>query len=608
MLKLENISYRYPGRDSLTLKDISLSLGSGEMLLLAGRSGCGKSTLIKTISGLVSHRGSTGLSGRILLDGEDITGWPPEEIGQLAGTVYQTPDDQLFAMTVADETGFALENRGADPETVRKEVARTLAMVGLAGMEDYSIHQLSGGQRQRLALASILITSPKLLILDEPVSQMNPQGVEDFMKLLLRLNREEGIAILMIEHRVNELAGYFDRLAVMQEGRIVYDGPMEEAWSFLTGREDMGLREPQSVKLGRLLGFPRLTSDTEESIRMLRDCMAEAGTDGNDVPTAAQDDKLSGAADISGDVDHNMQNASTQDTPAYGGEPAAKTEDNDNNENDRNNENNGNDGNDGRVILSARNLVFTYPGAKEPTLKGLDFDLRRHQITALMGFNGAGKSTLLNLLGGLTEPTVGSLELDGRKLRKELGETGYLLQESDLMLLADTVWEELRWKNRHITDSEAEALLEKLNLTVYRDDFPLALSKGQRLRVVLGAMLARKPKLLLLDEPTTGQDERSLTEIKRLLALFREEGGSVFLCTHDLELAAQVADRVILLTEGEILAEGPARRILSDENLLRRSGLLTPPVLTITKGAGLPPCVLPEEVCRHVHATAVGRD
>ncbi len=176
------------------------------------------------------------------------------------------------------------------------------------------------------------------------------------------------------------------------------------------------------------------------------------------------------------------------------------------------------------------------------------------------------------------------------------------------MLLADTVWEELRWKNRHITDNEAEALLEKLNLTVYRDDFPLALSKGQRLRVVLGAMLARKPKLLLLDEPTTGQDERSLTEIKRLLALFREEGGSVFLCTHDLELAAQVADRVILLTEGEILAEGPARRILSDENLLRRSGLLTPPVLTITKGAGLPPCVLPEEVCRHVHATAVGRD
>ena len=597
MLKLENISYRYPGRDSLTLKDISLSLGSGEMLLLAGRSGCGKSTLIKTISGLVSHRGSTGLSGRILLDGEDITGWPPEEIGQLAGTVYQTPDDQLFAMTVADETGFALENRGADPETVRKEVARTLAMVGLAGMEDYSIHQLSGGQRQRLALASILITSPKLLILDEPVSQMNPQGVEDFMKLLLRLNREEGIAILMIEHRVNELAGYFDRLAVMQEGRIVYDGPMEEAWSFLTGREDMGLREPQSVKLGRLLGFPRLTSDTAESIRMLRECMKETGAEAEESPDAQS------FTVKNNNSPQKTSETSAKENPASEEELAGKTDDN--NENDRNNENNGNGG---RVILSARNLVFTYPGAKEPTLKGLDFDLRRHQITALMGFNGAGKSTLLNLLGGLTEPTAGSLELDGRKLRKELGETGYLLQESDLMLLADTVWEELRWKNRHITDSEAEVLLEKLNLTVYRDDFPLALSKGQRLRVVRGAMLARQPKLLLLDEPTTGRDERSLTEIKRLLAVFREEGGSVFLCTHDLELAAQVADRVILLTEGEILAEGPARRILSDENLLRRSGLLTPPVLTITKGAGLPPCVLPEEVCRHVHATAVGRD
>ncbi len=148
-------------------------------------------------------------------------------------------------MTVADEVGFALENQGLEDDYIREQVSETLRLVGLGGFESYSIHQLSGGQRQRLALASILITKPRLLILDEPVSQMNPQGVQDFLNLLLRLNREEKIAILMVEHRVNELAGYFKRLAVMQQGKIIYDGATEDAWSLLDGKEDVGLREPK---------------------------------------------------------------------------------------------------------------------------------------------------------------------------------------------------------------------------------------------------------------------------------------------------------------------------------------------------------------------------
>ena len=253
MLKIENLSYRYPSRHRFTLKQINLQLADGEMLLLAGRSGCGKSTLIKAISGLLGDEGTGELQGSIYLAGEDVTHWPPEKIGCLAGTVYQSPDDQLFAMTVADEVGFALENQGVDDEVLRRRVSETLALVGLAGFEKYSIHKLSGGQRQRLALASILITKPKLLILDEPVSQMNPQGVQSFMELLTQLNQQEGIAILMIEHRVNELYPYFKRLAIMQEGQLIYDGSLENAWYVLTHKEDAGVREPQNVKLCRLL-------------------------------------------------------------------------------------------------------------------------------------------------------------------------------------------------------------------------------------------------------------------------------------------------------------------------------------------------------------------
>lgn len=548
MLKIDNLSYRYPSRKQFTLKNINLTLADGEMLLLAGRSGCGKSTLIKAISGLLGSEERGELQGAIYLQGEDISKWPPEKTGQMVGTVYQSPDDQLFAMTVADEVGFALENQGEEPEVIARKVSETLELVGLGGFEDYSIHKLSGGQRQRLALASILVTRPGLLILDEPVSQMNPQGVQSFMQLLVRLNREAGIAILMIEHRVNELCKYFSRLAVMQEGRIVYDGLVADAWQAMTGRGDLGLREPQTVKLCRALQLSELTTDEGRIVQMLHsECEPAA--------------------------------AAAQAQPAGQQLP----------------------------LLEARDLYYTYPGSKEPTLKKLQFTLYQGQITAIMGFNGAGKSTLMNLLGGLTQTQQGSMLLEGKPVDKQLGKIGYLRQEPDLMLLADTVREELCWKNNTITQQELQLLLKHMNLEEYADDFPLALSKGQRLRVVLGAMLAKKPVLLLLDEPTTGQDEQSLAEIRRLLLAYKEQGGSIFICTHDMELAAQVADRVIVLCAGQIIADGTTEEVLSNKELVEAGGLTSSALLPVCEQAGLPPCITVEGVKRYVRKTAVGR-
>lgn len=548
MLKIDNLSYRYPSRKQFTLKNINLTLADGEMLLLAGRSGCGKSTLIKAISGLLGSEERGELQGAIYLQGEDISKWPPEKTGQMVGTVYQSPDDQLFAMTVADEVGFALENQGEEPEVIARKVSETLELVGLGGFENYSIHKLSGGQRQRLALASILVTRPGLLILDEPVSQMNPQGVQSFMQLLVRLNREAGIAILMIEHRVNELCKYFSRLAVMQEGRIVYDGLVKDAWKAMTGRTDLGLREPQTVKLCRALQLSELTTDQGKIVQMLR----------NECEPAE---------------------AAAQAQPAGQQQP----------------------------LLEARDLYYTYPGSKEPTLKNLKFTLYQGQITAIMGFNGAGKSTLMNLLGGLTQTQQGSMLLQGQPVDKQLGKIGYLRQEPDLMLLADTVREELCWKNHTIKQQELQMLLKHMNLEEYADDFPLALSKGQRLRVVLGAMLAKKPALLLLDEPTTGQDEQSLAEIRRLLLAYKEQGGSIFICTHDMELAAQVADRVIVLCAGQIIADGTTEEVLSNKELVEAGGLTPSALLPVCEQAGLPPCITVEGVKRYVRKTVVGR-
>ncbi len=542
ILDIQDLSCRYLSRRRETLSHVNLSLAEGEMVLIAGRSGCGKSTLIKSITGLLEKEESE-LTGRILLDGKDALSMTAEDIGLLVGTVYQTPDDQLFAMTVGDEVGFALENRGEPPERIEREVKEALEKTGLAGMEERSIHALSGGQRQRLALASVLVTHPKLLILDEPVSQMNPQGVRDFLELLVSLNQKDHMTILVVEHRVNELARYFPRLCCMYEGKFIYDGPTEGAWLALGDTEAYGLREPQAVKLSRLLGLTHLSGHAQ---------------------IAAEEIRKAGIR-FQKEIPHSKREES------------------------------------GPVVLEGKGLRYTYNGAKKETLRGLTFQIRRGTINALMGFNGAGKSTLMNLLSGLDTPTGGEILLLGKPAEKQRHHIGYMRQEADLMLLTDSVREELTWNNKTITEEELDSLMRRLHVRHYRNDFPLALSKGQRLRVVLGAMLARKDNdLLLLDEPTTGQDQKSLSEIKSLLLYAAKEGRTIFFCTHDIELASELADQVFLLKEGRFLAHGPVHEIFSNRRLMEEGGLTVPPMVTLSEALGIEPCVSVKEVMDHV--------
>ena len=542
MLEIKDLCCRYLSRKKDTLRHVNLSIQEGEMVLIAGRSGSGKSTLIKSITGLLDEEEGY-LSGEILLQGKNLRAMSPEDIGLLVGTVYQTPDDQLFAMTVADEVGFALENRGEEPAIIAAEVKRALEKTGLSGFEERSIHALSGGQRQRLALASILVTHPKLLILDEPVSQMNPQGVKDFLELLVSLNREDHMTILVVEHRVNELARYFPRICCMYEGQFVYDGKTEEAWNVLGDTEAYGLREPQAVKLSRLLHLPKISGHVNEVAQEIQQAA---------VPLAV----------------HVERKESISQAP---------------------------------VILEGKNLHYRYEGAEKETLHGVNFQIHKGTINALMGFNGAGKSTLMNLLSGLDAPSSGEILLLGKPAQKQRHHIGYMRQEADLMLLTDSVEEELSWNNPSLTEEELDQLLTKLHLRHYRRDFPLALSKGQRLRVVFGAMLARKDNdLLLLDEPTTGQDQKSLKEIKELLLYAASEGRTVFFCTHDIELATELADQILLLKEGQLIAHGSAHEIFSNKKLLLESGLSIPPMLTLSEKLGIEPCVSMKEVMAHV--------
>lgn len=471
ILDIQNVSCRYTSREKDTLTGVNLRIEEGEMVLIAGRSGCGKSTLVKAVTGLLDKEDGS-IDGKIFLDGKDTAAMSAEEIGVFVGTVYQTPDDQIFAMTVADEVGFALENRGIEASVVKEKVKEVLARTGLDGMEERSIHALSGGQRQRLALASVLVTKPKLLILDEPVSQMNPQGVQSFLELLVSLQREEHMTIVVVEHRVNELAAWFPRLCVMHKGHFVYDGLMDESWYILDKNDGYGIREPQSVKLGRFMKLEKLSY----SLRKTAEEIKRAGI--------------------------KFQKSI---------EPCIVEDSSD------------------ELILEGKNITYRYPGADSDTLNGLNFKIKKGSINALMGFNGAGKSTLMNILSGLEEPFSGKILIHGKSIGKRREYIGYMLQEADLMLLNDSVREELLWNNKTMTEKELDILLHKLHVYHYRDDFPLALSKGQRLRVVLGALLSRRDnELLLLDEPTTGQDQKSLENLSMLLSYAAEQGKTIF--------------------------------------------------------------------------------
>lgn len=543
ILDIQNVSCRYTSREKDTLTGVNLRIEEGEMVLIAGRSGCGKSTLVKAVTGLLDKEDGS-IDGKIFLDGKDTAAMSAEEIGVLVGTVYQTPDDQIFAMTVADEVGFALENRGIEASVVKKKVKEVLARTGLDGMEERSIHALSGGQRQRLALASVLVTKPKLLILDEPVSQMNPQGVQSFLELLVSLQREEHMTIVVVEHRVNELAAWFPRLCIMHKGYFVYDGLMDESWYVLDQNDGYGIREPQSVKLGRFMKLEKLSY----SLRKTAEEIKQAGI---------KFQKSIGPCIV--------ENSSDE------------------------------------LILEGKNITYRYPGADSDILNGLNFKIKKGSINALMGFNGAGKSTLMNILSGLEEPSSGEILIHGKSIGKRREYIGYMLQEADLMLLNDSVREELLWNNKTMTEKELDILLHKLHVYHYRDDFPLALSKGQRLRVVLGALLSRRDnELLLLDEPTTGQDQKSLENLSILLSYAAEQGKTIFFCTHDVELASSLADRIFVLAQGHFVAVGAPHEIFSNKEVLRMGGLSMPPMLELSEYLGIDPCITVKEVMRHV--------
>jgi energy-coupling factor transport system ATP-binding protein len=518
MINFQHLTYSYPGAAQPALRDIALLVPEGGLALLVGPSGCGKSTLARCVGGLVPHFSGGALRGTLNVDGHNPVALGPSGMSRLVGYVFQDPEAQAVMDRVEDEIAFALEHTGLARQEMRVRVEETLDLLDLAALRDRMMDTLSGGERQRVAIAAALALRPRILVLDEPTSQLDPQSAEDVLQALVRLNHDLGLTILLVEHRLERVLPFVDQVIFLSESGAL-SGPPEVVMPQIP-------LAPPLIALGKALGWQPLPLTIKAGLRFSRAL----------TPAATPAD----AAGISA----------------------------------------------GMPFFELQRVDAAYEGRQ--VLRGVDLAVAPGEIVALLGRNGAGKTTLLKCLVGLHRPTrgrarAGGQDNAGRDVAAICRLVGYLPQDPNALLFADTVREELliTLRNHGIADQgQVDALLARLGLTQHASAYPRDLSVGERQRVALGAIMVTRPRALLLDEPTRGLDYAAKQRLAALLREWRSEGIATLLVTHDVEFAALLADRVIVLGRGEVIAAGPAAQVLG------ASPLFAPQIARLFPGTG----------------------
>ncbi|MFD3648154.1 ABC transporter ATP-binding protein [Streptomyces cyaneofuscatus] len=538
MIRFEQVSVRYDGTDRPTLSGVDLAVPEGELVLLVGPSGVGKSTLLGTVSGLVPHFTGGVLSGRVTVDGRDTRTHKPRELADLVGTVGQDPLAHFVTDTVEDELAYGMESLGLAPDVMRRRVEETLDLLGLAELRDRPIATLSGGQQQRVAIGSVLTPHPKVLVLDEPTSALDPAAAEEVLAVLQRLVHDLGTTVLMAEHRLERVVQYADQVVLLPApGAAPVMGAPAEIMAVSPVR-------PPVAELGLLAGWDPLPLSVRDARRGAGELRARLASAVPPRPPV--------------NVSANVSVAAPPVSP--GPRP-------------------------GRIArLLGRTKAVEAPGPADPVTRVESLSVRRGRIealrrvtltvapgetVALMGRNGAGKSTLLGALVGMVEPTSGSVRVGGlaparTDPRAMIRRVGLVPQEPRDLLYADTVAAECAAADRDAGAAEGtcRALVTELLPGVEDGTHPRDLSEGQRLALALALVLTARPPLLLLDEPTRGLDYAAKGRLVGVLRSLAAEGHAIVLATHDVELAAELAHRVVILADGEVVADGPTGRVV----------------------------------------------
>ncbi len=511
-VRFADVSFAYD--DSLNaLSDVSVTFEPGEMVVVAGASGSGKSTFLRCVNGLVPHASGGSFAGDVRVGDRSIRENPPRALADVVGFVQQDPEAHFVVDRVEADIAFVLENLGTDPAAMRRRVEEVLDALDIAALRYRSPHTLSGGEKQRCAIAAALASGPDVLVLDEPTSQLDPQGAEDVLAAIARLNADLGATVIFSEHRLERAAPLADRAVRMAAGVIEDDGLPAEVLAGYSGA-------PSVTRLGAVLGWDPPPLTVKEALVAARRSHA--------LPDSGSSAVSGGAASEAG----------------------------------------------GDELLAGAGLRIELGG--KTILSDIDVRVREGEVVALLGRNGSGKTTLLRTLVGLLDPSKGSVSAAGR--------VGYVPQDPNTMLSAHTVRHEIEATLKLLgrkDSGEVDYWLDALDLSEVAGRHPRSLSVGQRQRVAVGAVGVGAAEVLLLDEPTRGMDQPSRTALSSALRRHANVGGAAVLATHDVELAAAVATRVVVLVEGDIVADGPAADVLSGSLFAPQVLRVLPPFLTV---------------------------
>jgi len=568
MIDIQNLSYTYPNMSEPTLRGIDLHIDDGEFVLLLGASGSGKSTLIQCLNGLVPKVTGGNLEGEIVINGKDVRNYKVHQMALDVGIIFQNPDTQLFSLTVGKDVAFGPENLGMPKEEILRRMDLAMHIVGMEDMRDRFVFTLSGGEKQRVAIAGTLAMEPYIMVLDEPTSDLDPVGTGEVLSLVRRLNQEKDMTIILIEHKIDEVVHLADRVVVMDQGKIIMDGTPDTI--FNNGHDQLksiGIALPQLSEIVHAMnnGF----GDFEGALPI----------------HSSYKTMLARLCQLLRDKPANIARFRTAHTPPTRTAPKPKIE--------------------------IKNLRHTFEDGTVG-LDGINLVIPEGDFVALIGHNGAGKTTLINHLIGFLKPANGTIFINGRDISGMRVATlaqsvGYLFQNPDNQIFTDSVTQELKFGLENIKlrgtviEERVNRAISMMELAEFRDRHPHSLSRGQRQRLAVASILAMEPDIIVLDEPTTGQDWGHVNKFLQQIRHLNELGKTIILITHDMNLVAGYARRTVVMDKGKIVLDGDTRHVFSKQEILEKTGI-TLPVITrlspdlLKEGIDIPPLLTVQEL------------
>jgi len=532
IVKITDLYFRYKRAATPVFQGLNLEIAPGERVAVLGPSEAGKSTLALCLGGLIPRMIKGEFQGQVEVAGRIANLCRPREQADRVGLLFQDFEAQLFCTRVDQEVAFGPENLGLARQELAHRVKRALARVGLEDLEYRDPATLSGGQKQLLALAAVLALEPRVLVLDEPTTDLDPLRVEELLETLGRLSLDQKLTLILLGADLR-LARHCSRIFLLHQGEVAADGPREEVWQEVERFRALGLWPPELPALFYDLGQTSLPLTLEAAVAQARQL--------------------------------GWQHSGEDPIPAPSPPPSPAPE-----------------------LLALRKITFGYPG-EAPIFRDFSFTLRQGELAAILGPNGGGKTTLVKLLRGLLQPQAGQVWTApaAQPLR-----VGFVFQNPDYQLFAEQVWEEVAFGPRQLglspeeINRRVETALTQVHLRDRAGEDPFSLTKGQRQRLAVAGVLALSPQVIILDEPTTGLDHREQEDILALIRALHHQGHTILMVTHSMWAAAHYAQRLVVLKDGKIILDGPTREVLAQEEILRSCRLMLPAVAQLGKRLG----------------------